>query len=55
MWVSNSFMRRFKSIQQAKCLLCAHAAEYNFFNPGRHLVTAQNTRNFRLRAFVSWE
>jgi putative transposase len=47
-------MRRFKSIQQAQCFLSAHAAVYNLFNLGRHLVSAKNYRIFRLRAFASW-
>ena len=48
-------MRRFKSIEQAQRFLGAHAAVYNLFNLGRHLVSAENYRLFRLRAFVSWE
>ena len=48
-------MRRFKSIQQAQRFLGAHAAVHNLFNLGRHLVTAENYRYSRLRAFVSWE
>ena len=48
-------MRRFKSIQQAQRFLGAHAAVYNLFNLGRHLVSAENYRFFRLRAFASWE
>ena len=47
-------MRRFKSTQQAQRFLTAHAAVYNLFNLGRHLVSAKNYRFFRLRAFVSW-
>ena len=45
-------MRRFKSTQQAQRFLNAHAAVYNLFNLGRHLVSAKNYRIFRLRAFV---
>ncbi len=47
-------MRRFKSMQQAQRFLTVHAAVYNLFNLGRHLVSAKKYRFFRLRAFVSW-
>ncbi len=47
-------MRRFKSTQQAQQFLTVHAAVYNLFNLGRHLVSAKNYRYFRLRAFASW-
>jgi len=48
-------MRRFKSMQQAQRFLGAHAAVYNLFNLGRHLVSAENYRFSRQRAFASWE
>jgi len=48
-------MRRFKSTQQAQRFLSAHAAVYNLFNFGRHLVSAKNYRIFRFRAFTSWK
>lgn len=48
-------MRKFKSKEQAQQFLAAHAAVYNLFNLGRHLVSAENYRYFRLRAFASWE
>jgi putative transposase len=48
-------MRKFKSVEQAQRFLNAHAAVYNLFNLGRHLVSAENYRYFRLRAFASWE
>jgi len=48
-------MRRFKSIQQAQRFLNVHAAVYNLFNLGRHLVSSENYRLLRLRAFASWE
>ncbi len=35
-------MRRFKSTQQAQRFLSTHAAVYNLFNPGRHLVSAKH-------------
>ncbi len=52
--VRERVMRRFKSMQQAQRFLCVHAAVYNLFNLGRHLVSAKNYRFFRLRAFASW-
>jgi putative transposase len=48
-------MRRFKSMHQAQRFLGADAAVYNLFNLGRHLVSAENYRYSRMRAFVSWE
>ena len=48
-------MRKFKSMDQAQRFLGAHAAVYNLFNLGRLLMSAENYRYFRLRAFVSWE
>jgi hypothetical protein len=45
-------MRKFKSVKQAQRFLGAHAAVYNLFNLGRHLVSAENYRYFRLRACV---
>ena len=48
-------MRKFKSVVQAQRFLNTHAAVYNLFNLGRHLVSAKNYRYFRFRAFASWE
>jgi putative transposase len=48
-------MRKFKSMHQVQRFLSAHAAVYNLFNLGRHLISAENYRYFRLRAFASWE
>ncbi len=48
-------MRKFKSVIQAQRFLNTHVAVYNLFNLGRHLVTANNYRNFRLQAIASWE
>jgi putative transposase len=42
-------------MEQAQRFLNVHAAVYNLFNLGRHLVSAENYRFFRQRAFVSWE
>ncbi len=52
--VRERVMRRFKSMQQAQRFLTVHAAVYNLFNLGRHLVSAKTYRFFRLRAFASW-
>ncbi len=52
--VRERVMRRFKSLQQAQRFLTVHAAIYNLFNLGRHLVSAKNYRFFRLRAFTLW-
>ena len=48
-------MRQFKSMKQAQRFLNVHAAVYNLFNLGRHLVSAVNYRYFRLRSFASWK
>ncbi|MFT5113456.1 MAG: putative transposase, partial [Parasphingorhabdus sp.] len=47
-------MRRFKSSKQAQRFLGAHAAVYNLFNLGRHLVSAEHYRNLRTGAFNDW-
>ena len=47
-------MRRFKSTHQAQRFLSTHAAVYNLFNLGRHLMSAKHYRLFRQRAFASW-
>ena len=52
--VRERVMRRFKSTQQAQRFLTVHAAIYNLFNLGRHLVSAKNYRILRSRAFASW-
>jgi putative transposase len=41
-------MRKFKSIGQAQKFLTAHAAVYNLFNMGRHLIRAQHYRDLRV-------
>ncbi len=48
-------MRRFKSVQQAQRFLIVHAAVYNLFNLGRHLISATHYRLFRSRALASWK
>jgi putative transposase len=47
-------MRRFKSVGQAQRFLSAHAAVYNLFNLGRHLVSACHYRKLRTGAFNDW-
>jgi putative transposase len=48
-------MRKFKSVRQAQRFLNTHAAVYNLLNLGRHLVSAETYRYFRLRSFASWK
>ena len=48
-------MRRFKSTQQSQRFLSVHAAVYNLFNLGRHLVSANHYRDLRQDAFASWD
>ena len=47
-------MRKFKSVKQGQRFLSAHAAVYNLFNLGRHLVAANHYRNLRTSAFAEW-
>ena len=47
-------MRRFKSAHQAQRFLNTHAAEYNLFNLGRHLISASHYRYSRQQALASW-
>ena len=47
-------MRRFKSVGQAQRFLGTHAAVYNLFNLGRHLIGAEHYRNLRTSAFSEW-
>ena len=47
-------MRRFKSTAQAQRFLTIHAAVYNLFNLGRHLVSAEHYRKLRIDAFGQW-
>ena len=46
--------RRFKSVRQAQRFVSAHAAVYNLFTLGRHLVSAHHYRNLRIIAFAGW-
>ena len=45
---------RFKSVGQAQRFLGTHAAVYNLFNLGRHLIGAEHYRNLRISAFSEW-
>ena len=47
-------MRKFKSMKQAQRFPGTHAAVYNLFNLGRHLVSAETYRYRSLRAFATW-
>ena len=47
-------MRRFKSVGQAQRFLGVHAAVYNLFNLGRHLISAGHYQNLRESAFDRW-
>jgi putative transposase len=53
--VRERVMRGFKSANQAQRFLSAHAAVYNLFNLGRHILSAKHYRTLRLRAFASWK
>jgi len=52
--VREKVMRKFKSFRQAQQFLGIHAAVYNVFNLGRHLVRAAHYRNLREGAFGRW-
>ena len=48
-------MRGFKSIHQAQSFLTVHAAVYNLFNLGRHLISAAQYQIFRMCALACWK
>lgn len=48
-------MCRFKSAEQAQRFLSTHAAVYNLFNLGRHLVCANHHRDLRIDALSEWK
>ena len=50
-----SDVSEFKSMKQAQRFLNTHSAVYNLFNLGRHLVSAETYRYFRVRSFASWK
>jgi putative transposase len=52
--VKERVMRRFKSATQTQRFLATHAAVYNLFNLGRHLVRARHYRKLRIAAFGRW-
>ena len=47
-------MKRFKSAAQVQRFLTIHAAVYNLFNLGQHLVCAEHYRKLRTDAFGQW-
>ena len=47
-------IRKFKTMNQAQRFVTVHAAVYNLFNLGRHLVSANHYRNLRVGAFTEW-
>ena len=53
--VENTAITYKLSVEQAQRFLNVHAAVYNLFNLGRHLVSAEAYRFFRLRSFASWK
>ncbi len=50
--VGERVMQRFKWVRHAQRFLSVHAAVYNLFNLGRHLVSAHHFRELRCRAFA---
>jgi putative transposase len=52
--VRERVMRRFKSPKQAQRFLSVHAAVYNLFNLGRHLLGAEHYRTLRIGSFKVW-
>ena len=48
-------MQRFKSPEQAQRFLSSHAMIYGHFRPRRHLMTADQHRRARARAFRVWQ
>jgi hypothetical protein len=53
MWFWARGMRALKSVEQAQRFLDVHAAVYNLFNLGRHLICAEYYRSIRMSAFAS--
>jgi len=49
-----SDVSEFKFMKQAQQFLNTHTTLYNLFNLGRHLVSAETYRYFRLSSFASW-
>ena len=47
-------LQGFKSARSAQRFLSMHAATYNLFNTGRHLITARTHRRFRAEALSAW-
>lgn len=53
--VRERVMRKFKSLVHAQRFVNIHAAIYNLFNLGRHLIKAEHYRILRHNAFTSWK
>jgi putative transposase len=47
-------MQRFKSPEQAQRFLSAHGMIYGHFRPRRHLMSADQYRRARAKAFRIW-
>jgi putative transposase len=47
-------MQRFKSPEQAQRFLSSHAMTYGHFRPRGHLITADQYRRARAKAFRIW-
>ena len=52
--VRERVMRKIKSPKQAQRFLSTHAAVYNLFNLGRHLIGAEHYRTLRVSSFKAW-
>lgn len=48
-------MQRFKSQGSAQKFVATHAAVYNTFNTGRHLISRSTLRLFRAEAMEAWQ
>jgi putative transposase len=48
-------MQRFKSPEQAQHFLSAHSMIYGHFRPRRHLMSAEQYRRARDKAFQIWQ
>jgi putative transposase len=51
-WRRERPMQRFKSPEQAQRFLSAHAFIYGHFRPRRHLMSAEQHRRARAKAFL---
>lgn len=53
--VVDVFVQNRRDAKAAQRFLNVRTAVYNLFNLGRHLVSAETYRIFRLRSFTSWK